>query len=471
MKKLIFLILFLSFLSVPVFSQEVIAPTDITCYTGEIKHIEILIRNDKNFQDDFLISVFPQNIENIRITSENYFVSIPPNSEKKISISISVPPCIKEFSSAFSINVKSIKTNVVIQKLVYLNVKGKIVCLTNLIIDKKEVNPEETVSIEISFTNPAEESSPPISIRTFIKDPVGNTVKAFEEKIEKVEAKQTKKVLYTYRVAKYDRPGSFEVSALLLDNLNREVDSIKSSFYVNPKYTNIPEKTSQLSILSSTVTIKVRNEGNSPTPSFYISESLPAFASFFFQPERKPDKVETIGNSVIYYWLIETIKPGEEVTITYRISLLNVWLLSLAIIFLGYVGYKFAFTPIVVKKSSYVGKLEPEREITVSIEVKNRSRHTLEDVKIRDFVPSILKLSEKFDTLKPKTKKTSGGVYLFWELNSLKPGEERILTYKVRPALEIGGVLNLPKAVMSYLDKKKMKKVSLSKTISLKSVG
>ncbi len=470
MKKLIFFIFLILFLSTPVFSQEVIAPTDITCYTGETK-IEILIRNNQNFQDDFLISVFPQNIENVRITSENYFVSIPPNSEKVVNIFISVPPCIKEFSSTFSINVKSMRTNAIIQKSVYLNVKGKVVCLTSLIIDKKEVNPEETVSIEISFTNPSEEVSPPIFIRTFIKDPSQNIVKTFEERIEKVDAKQTKKVLYTYRIGKYEKPGSYGISVFLLDNLNREIDYLKSSFYVNPTYTNIPEKTTQLNILSSTVIIKVKNDGNSPTPPFYISESLPAFASFFFQPEKKPDKVETVGNSVIYYWLIETIRPGEEIAITYRVSLLNVWLLSLALIFLGYVGYKFAFTPIVVKKSSYVGKLEPEREITVSIEVKNRSRHVLEDVKIRDFVPSILKLSEKFDTLKPKVKKTSGGVYLFWELNLLKPGEERILTYRVRPALEIGGVLNLPKAVMSYLDKKKIKKVSLSKTISLKSVG
>ncbi|MEM5790551.1 MAG: hypothetical protein QXP77_00655 [Candidatus Aenigmatarchaeota archaeon] len=471
MKKLIFLLFLFLFLPFPVFSQEVIAPSDITCYTGETKYIEILIRNKQSFQDDFLISVFPQNLEGVKITPENYFVSLPPNSEKSIGIFFSVPYCIKEFSSTFSINVKSMRTNSITQKSVFLNIKGKVVCLTGLIIDKKEVNPEETVSLEISFTNPSEEDSPSLTLKTFVKDSSGNIVKIFEENIEKVGAKQTKKVLYTYYVRKYDKPGTYEVSVFLLDNLNREIDSIKGSFYVNPTYTNIPEKTSQLNILSSTVTIKVKNDGNAPTPPFYVSESLPAFASFFFQPEKKPDKIETVGNSVIYYWIVETIKPGGEITITYRISLLNVWLLSLAIIFLGYVGYRFAFTPIVVKKSSYVGKLEPERELTISIEVKNRSRHTLEDVKIRDFVPSILKLSEKFDTIKPKTKKTSGGIYLFWDFDSLKPREERILTYRVRPALEIAGVLNLPKAIMSYLDKKKMKKVSISKTISLKSTG
>lgn len=469
MKKLMLLIFFFLLLPIPAFSQEVIAPSDITCYTGETRYIEVLIRNNQNFKDDFLISVFPPNLEGVMITPENYFVSLPPNSEKFVGIFFTVPPCIKEFSSTFSINVKSMKTNSIAQRQVYLNVKGKVVCLTSLVIDKKKVNPEETTSIEVSLTNPSEEDSPPLILKTFIKDPSGNIVKTFEEKIEKVNALQTKKVLYTYYVGKYDKPGSYEVGIFLLDNLNREIDSIKNNFYVNPTYTNIPEKATQLSILSSTVIIKIKNEGNSPTPSFYVSESLPAFASFFFQPEKKPDKVETIGNSVIYYWFVESIKPGSEIIISYKISLLNLWLLSLAIIFLGYVGYRFAFTPIVVKKSSYVGKLEPDREITISIEVKNRSRHILEDVKIRDFVPSILKLSEKFDTIRPKIKKTSGGVYLFWEFDSLKPKEERILTYRVKPALEIAGVLNLPKAIMSYVDKKKEKKASLSKTISLKS--
>ncbi len=467
MKRLIvFLIILLSF---PIaFSQELLAPTEVTCYTGESKTFEILVRNEQNFADDFSISVFPQNIEGVQILLENYFVSLLPKEEKNIKVFVFVPDCIREFSSTFTISVKSSKTNELKQKSIYLNVKGKAVCITDLFVDKKNLNPEETVSFEISLTNPSETESSPLILKVLIKDPYENVVKSFEDSIEKIQPKTTKKILHSYRIEKFAKPGAYEVKAILVDGLNKMIDSSSAKFYVNPTYTNYPEKSTHLSILSSTVTIKIKNEGNSPTPPFYISESLPAIARFFFQPEKKPDKEEIVGNSVIYYWLIETIEPGKEITITYKISLINLWLICVAVIFLGYVGYKFVFTPTLVKKSSYVGKLEPEKEITISIGIKNRSRHSIEDVKIRDFVPSILKISEKFDTVRPKIRKTSSGVYLIWEFDSLRPGEERILTYRIKPVLEIGGTLRLPKAIMTYVDKNKVKKILLSKTMTLK---
>ena len=469
MKKLVFLILFFVFLSFPAYAQvQVITPNEITCFTGETYSLEILIKNQQDFQDDFLISVFPSVLEGVHLTLEKYYLSIPPNSEKTTRVFISIPDCIKEFTSAFSINVKSMKTNLVQQKNVYLNVKGKAVCLTGLTLDKKQVNPEETISIEVSLTNPSEAESPLLTLKTVLKDPSNNLVRAFEDKIEKIPPQSTQRILHTYTFGKYASPGNYKVEVSLLDSLNKIVDSTSETFQVNAIYTNEPEKSTTLNVLSSTVRIRIKNEGNAPTPPFYVSESLPLFAKILFQPETKPDKEETVGNSVIYYWYVEKIEPGKEITIVYRISLVNVWILILCIIFLSWVGYRYAFTPAIVKKSSYVGRLEPGKEITISLEVKNKSRHSIHDVTIKDFVPSILKLVGKFDTLRPKLKKTSAGVYLTWKLDSLKPKEERILTYRVKPALEIAGVLNLPKAKMIYLDKKKTKRKSVSKTVSFK---
>ena len=72
---------------------------------------------------------------------------------------------------------------------------------------------------------------------------------------------------------------------------------------------------------------------------------------------------------------------------------------------------------------------------------------------VRDFVPAIATVVKKFDTLAPKIKRKAMGTELTWRIKQLKPKEERILTYRIKPVIEFIGKLKLPKAYLIYKTK------------------
>ncbi|HKZ45355.1 MAG TPA: hypothetical protein VJ343_01495, partial [archaeon] len=88
---------------------------------------------------------------------------------------------------------------------------------------------------------------------------------------------------------------------------------------------------------------------------------------------------------------------------------------------------------------------------------------------IRDFVPSIARVVDRFDTVKPVVRRTGTGTEVLWKFDSLKPREERVLTYWIVPSVDVPGTLKLSKAYMKFVDRKRVKKVSASKSILLKS--
>ena len=89
----------------------------------------------------------------------------------------------------------------------------------------------------------------------------------------------------------------------------------------------------------------------------------------------------------------------------------------------------------------------------------------IRNVVIEDYVPPILKLVKRFPTLKPKIKKSGDKIKLTWNIQSLKPGEEVIISYRVKPIVEIVGTLKLPQAKIKYVDKGKVKGIPSSKKI------
>jgi rRNA processing protein Gar1 len=87
---------------------------------------------------------------------------------------------------------------------------------------------------------------------------------------------------------------------------------------------------------------------------------------------------------------------------------------------------------------------------------------------VRDFVPAVATVVERFDTLRPTLRKVTGGTELIWTLDSLRSGEERVLNYRIRPVVDIIGTLKLPVAYVKYLDKKKEVNKAVSKVAYIK---
>jgi len=132
-----------------------------------------------------------------------------------------------------------------------------------------------------------------------------------------------------------------------------------------------------------------------------------------------------------------------------------------------YFFFKLSFKPSVVKKHGIYGKIR-EKEIPVIIEIKNKSRQKMHNLMVQDFVPIMTKLMPRFETLKPKVKKTKKGIELTWKFDSIGPGEERVILYYLKPLVELTGELTLPPVKVIYYDESKNRRMLVSNELTIK---
>jgi hypothetical protein len=90
----------------------------------------------------------------------------------------------------------------------------------------------------------------------------------------------------------------------------------------------------------------------------------------------------------------------------------------------------------------------------VLIEVRNRSGHRINNVKLLDKIPRIVELVEEHGvgTLRPAKvlRQDASGSLLSWNLNELDRYEERVVSYRIRTKLSIVGRLHLPVAQVKF---------------------
>ncbi len=472
MKKI--LILFL--LGFILFSQKSLAqgievsvfPQTIRIMAESTEVMEVTITNKLNQGSTFLISIFPTSLTGIIIVPEKNSVYLSPGETKTVKISlIASSDVLDKVPQSLGITVSSIdfpassSNNVVI-----ISERRVSVAISSLIIDKTILEPNDIVTISVGITNYALAPSEEYYLKTFVsKD--NKVIKIYDDFIKSIPSRSTKIYNYSYFFEKYATPGKYVVYSELRDKLNKVVSSITAKEITLKEISDkiIVEKSSSYGILYSTILVKIRNEGNVLVENFNYTESLPSFATSFFDPELEPTYTLPIGDRVIYKWQI-SLSPGEEILIKYNFRVWNLWAGLLGIIIIVYLFYKFTFTPAIKKYHTHKGPILKGKEILITLEVKNNSLKEIKDIVIRDFVPRTAKVIEKFDTLRPSMKITSRGTELIWKLASLKPREERILTYRIEPIADIVGKIHLPPATLKYVKGKEINE-KMSKSLLL----
>jgi hypothetical protein len=447
-----------------------LSANDIMIYSGESKPVDVTIQNNQNYGDRFSINIFYLQAPGITIVPEKYSIDVGANSNSTFRIYLYASECVEEMRTLVTITLKSLThENVQDSKVISLNtIRNFTVCIYESKLDKYVINPGETIKISTKLKNPTGVYSMPIILETKIMKE-GKTIEKFEDRIETVPSNSLQQTDHYYTFDKYSAAGFYSVEVTLKDTSGVFLEKKKIDFRI----AQLPEKvvkeeTVTWGLFTQTVTIKVRNDGNVNSSGFYLTATIPIFMKPFFFPKVRPTSEDRVENTIIYSWYIEGLAPAEEREIKYEVSTSNSLLIALAIIGFAIYSFNYVFRISIVKKHKYVGPLTKEKEITISLEVRNRTKHEIKDILIRDFVPSIATVVEKFDTLRPTLRKVAGGTELIWRLDYLKPLEERVLTYKVRPSIDIIGTLKLPKALMRYSDKDKKIKKIISKSIKIK---
>ena len=452
-----------------------LSSNNIIGYGGETTSIDIIIKNNQIVADTFTITVFPPNFGKVTTNLEKFSVWVNSSSAEKVKLYFDMPMDVDEIGIAFKVSVKSVTDSSVIDEKDFIL---ETVRRTDVYIDKiispaenSQYDPEESVDIQVKIKNVGLNTLGKYELETIIEKS-GTSVKKYINVIDSILPKTDQKISNIYKIGKYDEPGIYKVQVTLEDNEGKIVSSETTTFNVTAAY-ELPEeyttKDTKYNFFFITTTVVVKNDGNINTPSFYITESAPTFGKLLFNPEIEPTKItKSEDGRVVYKWLIPTLEPGKQITVKYSYDLWKIWVTLFVLIAAGYFSMKFFYTPKIIKKHRHRGPITKEKEILVSLEVKNRTIHEVKEVLIRDIVPSIAKVVEKFDTLKPMMRQTSVGTEFRLKIDSLKPGEERLITYRIKPIVETAQSLDLPKAHARYMDRKKIKRIIASKSVLVK---
>lgn len=470
MSKIVFLFLTLLLL-IP--SLSFAAPIEIrvedttfTAYIKELKEINITIVNNQDFEDGISLSIWPTKYVDL----EKYYVKLKPNSLASVKISIFPLVTAAIETKEYTITASS-TTNPEIRALQKILIKidrRSGVYISALSLEKESISPGEKIQLHCTLTNLDAIPHENLILESVLeKNDV--VIQRKRNTLRVISPHSAEAITITFDTSKYMESGSYTITSTLKDSLNRFIDVETTSLRILEVHNLVKYKKVDYGLLFHTVTITLKNEGNVEERGVYLTEYVPKFMDSFLFPETEPDYREIVDNKVVYKWYFDVLRPGREEKIIYQIRFVNIFLAVIIVILLVVIGIKHKLTPI-LKKTFKIKKIKGKKEIRIVLHVKNRSRKTIKNVKVKDSVPPIVSVAKEFEGLKPIIKARENRTEIEWKIESLRPGEERVLTYKVKPVVEIIGKFQLPKAIMSYQTAKGKEKKVVSRSIKVATV-
>ncbi|MDO8628821.1 MAG: hypothetical protein Q7R56_03630 [Nanoarchaeota archaeon] len=252
---------------------------------------------------------------------------------------------------------------------------------------------------------------------------------------------------FTFDIPEDVEPGSYPVT-MRVYHLD-EIKGVYSGELVVTENEKLTEtKNVEEGFLKTTTTLTYENTGNSPIIKEVIYD-IKGLPRFFTSTTPLGEKVEQ-G----YRWEF-TVNRGKTHTIiiktNYFIPLL-IFILVLVILFLVYYYYN---KKLHLKKKIFKvnhDKEEGMSELKIILHLRNKTGKQINGVKLVDLVPTYVILSKDYQTLKPEhiQQGSSGGHRLIWDIGTLAPTEERIISYKIKARTGDIGSITLPGCNVTY---------------------
>ncbi|UZE93552.1 MAG: hypothetical protein IB618_02120 [Candidatus Pacearchaeota archaeon] len=258
---------------------------------------------------------------------------------------------------------------------------------------------------------------------------------------------------------KTSKAGDYEAELKFL--INDEYEHVVKKIITLEEITSIKtDESSKFTFFGFTKTITKKNEGNSPK--FVTIEIIKnKFEHGFTSSSIPPTSEEPSGAIVSMKWQRE-LEPGESFSVEIHTDY-TIPIIILILIIIVAVGIYLVKRPrlIVKKKAFKIQTKGGEFAIKLVLLVKNIGQQ-ITNVKCTDRLPHMLKIYERFGASKPdKIEKNT----LFWKFGDLMPGEERVVSYIIYSKVVPVGTITIPKAVVSYINKKDMRKVVSSNSL------
>ncbi len=312
-----------------------------------------------------------------------------------------------------------------------------VIASTGISPEKIDPRQEFTIKVVLDNQNPINYSSLTIKVESnLFKDELHYPLDPKEYKIIEV----TKK-LDDMTTPQRDR---LIVTILMGDRVI--VNPIVSEFEVSEYATqeDIPKEQSFLKIRRG---VKVKS--NKPNYIGVVKVETTSIKNLFLTTYPKAELIEENGKQYLV-WQIDLGEKREATVYTTENYRQIVVIFALTII--AIVLYFVFRSPIVVRKSiANVGMSDGGiSEAKIVVRVKNRSRNQINGIEVIDNVPHIAHVEKELSigSMQPHAilQHPKKGLIIRWTIEILEPGDERVLSYKMKSRLPILGEFNLPAA-------------------------
>ena len=309
--------------------------------------------------------------------------------------------------------------------------RQNIINVKDLKYSKNQYKPGESVEYSITVQNLASR----ILSEYKINSSLDNDTRTIEG--EPFAPGALKTYSFSYNIPKKAAPGNRTLKTSIEHSKN--LQNFQKIIKVE-EIRNITKETSETNRgLFISGTVDIENNGNSKVN---IEEDMkfPTHVKPILSFNTPPSSITENGSRATYFWNT-TIKPGEKVSYSYSI---NYWmpLVLAASIMSALILLRKLTGNIKINKSTE----NDGNKIKVSLTIENHSSNAKDVIEIKDFVPNVVNLDEDFEMTKPEIKRTTDGTELYWALEDFKPGEKRVITYKVDQKVEVEGGVKLPHA-------------------------
>lgn len=318
--------------------------------------------------------------------------------------------------------------------------KGLISVKTNL---PETIAPGRNIPFVVSFTNKGNVILD--NIEVYVTSEIYS-----DSRILDFSSGETKDVEFIFDIDPATKPGEYTLNIRLYKD--QKIKGVYTDKFTVIESPFINEKRDIIKgFLTKTLRITNSNDGNSAVERKVIIP-LTFIQRIFTRANPKP--VVEDGKLT---WSF-TVDPGKEytveVTTDYRIPAV---IILIILVFIGLVIY-ILNKGVHIKKRVFKIKTdeeEEEAELKILLHIRNKKDKEIKDVRVIDMIPNLVIPTKEFGTLKPsRVQKGSSGMRFIWEIPILEPGEERIISYKVRTKLHVFGKLELPPASVQHTDEK-----------------
>ena len=413
----------------------------------EVAEFDITIQNNLDTDEEFTIKKAGYPFWDMYTKPEGYNLKVP--AQSSASIKLFVDPQYITSVDTYTLDIGVVSSRTGLEQKVPITVgikstepliKGYIpTVLTSTSISPEKIDPREefTIKVVLNNQNPINYSNLTIKIESNL----------FKEEVHTpLGPKEDKTIEVKKRIDAATPPQEDRIVIAMFKDQRLIVSPIVKEFEVKEYLSQevLPKEQSFLKIRKG-----VKVVSNNPNYKGSIKIEISPLKSLLLTTYPRAEKIKE-DDKQYFVWDVKLDKDKTMtiyITENYRPIVVIVALAIIAVIL-----YFIFRSPIVVRKGvANVGMSEGGiSEAKVVVRVKNRSANQITNIEVMDNVPHIAHVEKELSigSMQPHAILThpKKGMVIKWTIEALEPGDERVLSYRMKSRLPILGEFNLPAA-------------------------